>query len=334
MDTSHYTRLTSAEIASLWTSYLNNTMSICVLKYFLKTAEDEEIKSVIKDGLHYSKNYNKIITDIFHAEQFPIPQGFTETDVNLNAPRLFTDIFIINFLKSMAKIGLGTYCLAYSLASRNDVRSLYKHCTETTTILDEKSLEVLKNKGIYTRSPYISYPEKVRFVHKKNFLAGFTTKRRPLTAQEITHLFTNLDTNILGHMLMIGFAQTAESNDIKEFIWKGQKIAEKHKKQFSQKLMEDHLPTPGPWDSGVTKSKEAPFSDKLMLFMISFLTASGISNYGLAMGASPRHDISFLYARLLSELGTFAENAADLVIEKGWFEEPPQSENRRKLADT
>ncbi|SDI67979.1 Protein of unknown function [Alteribacillus bidgolensis] len=331
METSSHIRLTSSEIATLWTSYLNNSMSICVLEYFLKTVEDEQIKSAIEDGLQYSKEYNQIITEIFNTEEFPIPQGFTETDVNLKAPRLFTDIFIINFLKSMAKIGLVTYSLSFSIVSREDVRSLYKYCTETTIKLDENSIGVLKKQGLYIRPPYISYPDKVRFVHDKSFLAGFTTHRRPLTAQEITYLFTNIDTNTLGNTLMLGFAQTAESKDVQKFIWKGQRISEKHKKQFSQKLIDEHLPTPGPWDTGVTKSTEAPFSDKLMLYMTSFLNTSGISNYGLAMGASPRHDLGLLYARLVAEIVKFSEDTADLMIEKGWLEEPPQSENRNKL---
>uniref|UniRef100_UPI00403F1F1F DUF3231 family protein n=1 Tax=Niallia sp. XMNu-256 TaxID=3082444 RepID=UPI00403F1F1F len=34
MQTEHNIRLTSSEIASLWTAYMNNSMSYCMLKYF------------------------------------------------------------------------------------------------------------------------------------------------------------------------------------------------------------------------------------------------------------------------------------------------------------
>ncbi|UCZ53494.1 DUF3231 family protein [Bacillus shivajii] len=183
------------------------------------------------------------------------------------------------------------------------------------------------------RSHGFSYPDKVRFVTKKNFLAGFTSKRRPLLAQEITHLFTNLDGNTLGKTLMIAFAQVADSKEVRSLIWRGKGIAEKHIKLFSQKLIEDHLPTPSPWDAGVTKSQESPFSDKLIINFITFLCASSIGNYGLAMGTSPRHDLGFLFARLSMEIASYTEDLADFNIEQGWMEEPPQAADRENLAD-
>ncbi|UCZ53496.1 DUF3231 family protein [Bacillus shivajii] len=157
MGSTHDTQLTSAEIANLWATYINNTMSVCILEYFTKTVEDEEIKPVIDDSLQLANEYIQTITTIFNSENIPIPQGFTEKDVNLNAPKLFTDIVLINFVKSMAKAGLGTYSIALSLSSRDDVRSLFRYCIETTTDMDEKSLQVLKNKGLYIRPPYILY---------------------------------------------------------------------------------------------------------------------------------------------------------------------------------
>ncbi|WP_194840883.1 DUF3231 family protein [Filobacillus milosensis] len=333
MENSQDTRLTSAEIGGLWSCYLNNTMSICTLKYFKNIVEDEQTKSIIEYALELSNEYLERVTNILKAEEFPIPQGFTQADVNLEAPRLFTDIFILNFAKSMAKIGLGTYSLCYSLSSRNDVRELYRYCMKTTTDLDERSVNLLKNKGLYIRPPYITYPRKVRFVTKKKFLDGLGKNKRPLTAHEITHLFSNLDTNILGHMLAIGFAQVADDKEVQKILWKGKRMSEKQRKVFSDKLLDENLPSPGTWDSGVTKATESPFSDKLMLYMISFLTAASLGNYGLAMGASPRMDLGSSYSKLMTEVSSFAKEVADLMIEKGWLEEPPQAENREDLAD-
>ncbi len=100
-------------------------------------------------------------------------------------------------------------------------------------------------------------------MQKKSFLAGFlTNEKRPLTALEITHLFANLDTNTLGEILMIGFAQVAKSKEVREFIWRGKELSEKHRMIFSEKLIEDNVPAPSPWDSGVTKSTVTP----LLLF--------------------------------------------------------------------
>jgi hypothetical protein len=197
--------------------------------------------------------------------------------------------------------------------------------------LDDKTLYVMLNKGILVRPLYLPVPDRVRFVEKKRFMNGFFGERRPLIAQEITTLFTNLDSNLMGESLMIAFAQVAESQKVRDIMWRGKKISEKHAAIFSKKLRDDDLPAPTLWDTSVTKSTVAPFSDKLMLFITTFLNATGIGNYGLGVSSSMRHDLSYTYIRLTSEIGLFAEDAAELMIENGWLEEPPQSPNREKL---
>jgi Protein of unknown function (DUF3231) len=283
--------LTASEIASLWAGYLNSTMSSCFMKYFIHTVEDEEIKQVVEYAYDLSLRYTEDIKRIFEKEIFPIPHGFTDEDVNTNVPRLFTDLFMISFIKSMAKLGLSTYALARSLSTRPDIRAAFKTCIETTLELDDKALQVLLNKGVLIRPPYLPVPEKVHFVKKKNFMSGLFGERRPLTALEITQIFVNLDTNLLGSNLMLAFGQVAQSKQIREFMWRGKQIADKHAKAFSQKLREDNLPAPSLWDISITESQEAPFSDKFMLFVTTFLNAAGLGNYGLATASSMRHDV-------------------------------------------
>jgi hypothetical protein len=325
------TQLTASEIAGLWTGYINNTSSTCLMKHFLNTVEDEEIKEVIEYSLELSLLYTSDIKHILEKENFPIPHGFTEHDVSLKAPRLFTDIFMINFVKSVAKVGLSTYSLTRSLSTRYDIREFYSKCIETTMKLDDKALNVMLNKGILIRPPYLPVPDRVRFIEKKSFMTGFFGERRPLVAQEITNLFTNLDSNLMGESLMIAFGQVAESKKVRDIMWRGKEIAHKHTMVFSKKLFDDNLPAPSLWDTSVTKSKVAPFSDKLMLFLTTFLNATGIGNYGLGVASSMRHDLSYTYIRLTSEVGLFTEEAANLMIENGWLEEPPQSPNREEL---
>lgn len=45
METDHNVRLTSAEIGQLWSSYMADTMSNCVLRYFNEKLEDTEIRN-------------------------------------------------------------------------------------------------------------------------------------------------------------------------------------------------------------------------------------------------------------------------------------------------
>jgi hypothetical protein len=324
-------QLTTSEIASLWTGYINNTLSIRLMEYFARTVEDEEIKEVIEYSLKSALLFTDDIKLILNREKFPIPHGFTEQDVNLKAPRLFTDIFMINFVKSMAKVGLSTYSLSRSLSTRYDIREFFKKCIESTMELDDKSLKVMLNKGILIRPPYIPIPNRVRFVENKNFLTGFFGERRPLIAQEITNLFTNLDSNLMGESLMTAFGQVTESEKVRDIMWRGKQIAHKHAMLFGRKLTDDNLPAPSLWDTSVTKSKVSPFSDKLMLFLTTFLNATGIGSYGLGVSSSMRHDLAYTYIKLSTEVGLFAEEAAKLLIENGWLEEPPQSPNREEL---
>jgi len=323
--------LTAAEIASLWAGYINNSMSTCLMKHFIYTVEDKEIKQVVEYACDLSLHYTMEIKRIFEKENFPIPHGFTDEDVNHNTPRLFTDLFMINFIKSMAKVGLSTYAISRSLSTRQDVRAVFKTCIETTQELDDKAIEVMLNQGVLIRPPYLPTPEKVQFVKTKSFMSGFLGKRRPLTAPEITQLFINLDSNLLGSNLMTAFAQVAKSQQIRHMMWRGKQIADKHAKVFAQKLREDSLPAPSLWDTSITESQESPFSDKIMLFVTTFLNAAGLGNYGLAAASSMRHDLAFLYTRLASEIGLYADDAAHLLIQNGWMEKPPHSPDRNNL---
>lgn len=89
--TTHNARLTSAELSQLWTGYMQDSLSIYILKHFLQTVEDKEIKSILKHTLELSQAHIPKLTAIFESDNRPVPHGFTNQDVNLNAPRLFSD---------------------------------------------------------------------------------------------------------------------------------------------------------------------------------------------------------------------------------------------------
>lgn len=56
MDENHI-QLTSSEIASIWTSYMQDSMSKCVLAYFLKTVEDEEVRPIVQFAYDLSSTH-------------------------------------------------------------------------------------------------------------------------------------------------------------------------------------------------------------------------------------------------------------------------------------
>src|SRR4051812_37181225 len=92
--TEHSIKLTAAEIANLWTSYMNDTLAVCTIGRFLEHIEDREIEAVLKTAYSLSKAHVVKLKAFFNEEKITTPIGLTENvDVYLDAPRLFTDNF-------------------------------------------------------------------------------------------------------------------------------------------------------------------------------------------------------------------------------------------------
>jgi hypothetical protein len=329
----HQTRLSSSETAALWTAYQNNTMATCVQKYLSQNVEDKEIKSILEFALHSAQNNLQKIVEILKKENHPIPAGFADDDVNLTAPRLFSDAVSLYYLKQMSKIALSTYGVALATSAHSDVRVFLSNAISSSTELYNKSANVLLSKGLYVRAPYVSTPSTNDFVTKQSYLGGLLNlNRRPLNVIEITHVKANLETNVVGQTILSGFSQVAKSKKVRQYMKRGKEIAKKHNELFSSLLTQDDLPAPMEWDLEVTDSTMAPFSDKLMMFHTSGLIASGISNYATASAASLRVDLATTYVRLTAEIAQYAKDGATISIDHSWLEEPPQNVDRNELA--
>ncbi|WP_255249834.1 DUF3231 family protein [Bacillus sp. FJAT-45066] len=327
----HNIMLTSSEISNLWANYFSDTMSICVFKHFLAHVEDTEIKHIIEHAIDLSKQHVAIIADIFKNEGIAVPIGFTDEDVNLKADRLFSDTFYLHYVKNMTKGGLATYGAILPNVFRNDIKEYYMSCISSTMELFNDTSKTLISKGLEVRAPYIPYPKEVDFVEKQSFLAGWFGEQRPLTGLEVTHLYTNIQTNKLGESLCLGLSQVTKQKEVKSYLLRGVEIAQKHIAHFSKYLQSDFLPVPMTWSENVTTSKEAPFSDKLIMFHVGIASSIGMGNYGVAMSLSPRRDLTTMYAKLLGEVGLYAEDGANINIKYKWMERPPQAADRDEL---
>ncbi len=91
------------------------------------------------------------------------------------------------------------------------------------------------------------------------------------------------------------------------------------------------MPLPSLWDSAITQSIDAPFSDKLMMFQTNSLNVIGVAGYGAAIGASLRKDLGGHYTRLVAEILQYANDGVKLMIENRWMEQPPQNVDREAL---
>jgi hypothetical protein len=332
--TEHNIRLTASELSNLWLSYMNDSMAGCVLKYFLSKVEDTEVRPVIEYALELSNNHVDRVTEILKKENHPIPQGFTDEDVNVSAPRLYSDIFYLIYLQNMSRAGLTAYSLALPLMARSDVMDFYHECLASSAELNIKASKVMLSKGVYSRAPYIAIADNVEYVQKQNYLEGFFLFKDPrsLNSMEITAIYVCLLTNILGKVLLTGFSQVAESQTVREYMYRGTRIAAKHIEIFGSLLKKDNLSSPATWDSEVTDSKVSPFSDKLMMYHTRVLYLASIANYGTSIATSNRHDLIVYYTRLTTEYGLYGDDGSNLMIENKWMEQPPQADNRKDLA--
>ncbi|MCR2820956.1 DUF3231 family protein [Lederbergia panacisoli] len=325
-------KLTSSELAYLWTNYLADSMSVCVFKHFLEYIEDDEIKSLVNYALQLSEEHIDFMRSLFTKEKIQNPQGFSNADVNLNARRLFSDVFYLKYIKHMAKGGLATYGRIIQNIFRKDILDFFNSCLKETIELNTKATQLLLEKGLAIRPPTIPYPEEVEFVHKQSFIVEGLGRRGSLTCSEITNLYSNIQTNFLGTSLAIAFSQVTESEKVRKFFLRGKDIAKKHIKVFGSYLEMCSLPVPMSYDQDVTESKESPFSDKLMMFHFSLMIYAGIGNYGVAISECQRSDLTIDYSRLVAEILKYSEDGANIMIANGWLEQQPLSANRKDLA--
>ncbi|MBD7939427.1 MULTISPECIES: DUF3231 family protein [Cytobacillus] len=326
--------LSSSELASLWTSYMQNTMSVQFLSYLQATVEDKAISQLVQTACQISEDHITKVKSVFEQEKIPIPKGFTAADVNRDAPKVYTDIFMLTYIHHMAKAGMLSYSGFLALSARKDIRKLYNKTLFVTADLYEQSSELQLNKGVFVRSPVIPYPKEIDMVDDKSYFKGLNpfAEKRALNAVEISHLHLNFFNNVVGLKLATSFAQMSPRKEVQKISLQGKDISEKHVKVFADKLISNNLQAPIDGDVSITNSTAEVFSDKLILFQLGMLTAAGSGNYATGAAASQRHDLILDYERLSIEVGQYAKDIANLMIELGYLEQPPGTMDKEKLA--
>lgn len=262
--------LTATEMGYLWSTYQAETMNYCILTYFNQIVEDDDIKRLNELTLDSSKENIEQMRSIFKLDDFPIPIGFTDLDVQKEAGQLYTDPFILFYQWFVGKGNLNYGSLAINTIAREDVFNFFEQFTSKALSLLNQSRKMLLTKGLWIRAPYIPPPRKVEFVKKESFLNGWFGDERPLAGIEIASIFYNLITNTIGHSLTKSFYQVTTKGEIQDYFKKGQEISEKHINILSKMLKKEDLFVPATWNAGVTDSTTPPFSEKLMLYFISF----------------------------------------------------------------
>jgi hypothetical protein len=320
--------LTAAEMGKLWATYSGNSMARCVVRYYLQHVDDDDIRILLQNALKLTEEFMQMCKDIFEKENFPIPIGFGDEDVNLGAPRLFLDPFYVHYLKYTAKAGMSIYSVGLPLVYRQDVRELFTYCLESTMALMEQIKDLLMNKGLIMKPPFIPIPEKAEYV-QQDFLNGFFGHVRPLHALEIAHFYDNIENNATSKALLVAFSQVAKDEKIRDLFVRGRDQTTSNIENYMKMLHKENLPTPSFLDDLVTSSTFSPFSDKLMLFHKVDMFSMKIRAFGNSVAVNGRHDIGMLYSKSFVKISAFVESAARLLIERGWMEQPPYAADRK-----
>ncbi|WP_175987449.1 DUF3231 family protein [Bacillus sp. Marseille-Q1617] len=328
----HQTKISASELANLWTQYMNDSMANCMFRYFLHHVQDMDIKQVLQYAFELTERHLQKGEEFLTTDGYPVPKGFTDEDVTVDAPPLFTDTYIIVYLHIMAVHGLTRYAGAIGNVIREDQRNYFMGVISETMELYDRSTKVLTEKGIINRPPTFNNHQKVEFIKKQNFLTGWLGKRRPISAVEVSGTYLNLQKTMAKTVLELGFSQVAKSKKVRDFMERSRKLCNEHFKILTSMLTEDNLHIPRTFESEVTDSITSPFSDKLMMFHITTLLSSAIGYYGEAMAISQRRDLAGNYSKMIAEIGLLAEDGMNLLIEKEWMEQPPLATDHSHLA--
>ncbi len=327
----HNPNLTSSEIAALWGAYMENSMTYCVVQHMQSVNADPDIAKITQLALSNCEFVMNEVKRIFQLENHAVPIGFTEEDVNLKAKRVYSDIFALRYIKYMGAAGTAAASLLMGVLARDDIRELFSKISEIFLKLFNESCDLLLKKGVLVRSPTIPPMEKAEYIHSESFLSGLIGTHRPLTAVELAHISKNTETNSIGRTFVSGLSQTALSPDVRKYMERGAEIALKQEAVFRDLLQKEGVPMPSTWDSTISKSIDAPFSDKLMMSHVMNLSAVSVGGYGVAMGLSLRKDLVGHYTSLMAEIMQYASDGTKLMIENNWLEQPPQNVDREAL---
>jgi len=323
--------LISSEIGGLWTSYSADTMLVCVLSYFLNQVECAETRAILQKTFDLSKQHIQEITNIFNEEALPIPNGFTDSDVKVDAPRLFTEGFYLQYLGYIARAQMHTYTLTLNQIARSDIRAYFSNRIHESIDLYNSSADLRLSKGIFIRAPRVEVTKEVQYVKSTSFLSDWFGEKRPMIAAEITHVFAGIFANIVGRGITTANGQVSKENKNSKYFFEGKTIATKQIAELTTILTNEGIPIPSSSDSYVTDSMVSPFSEKLMISHSVMLASSAMSSLGMSIAETMRSDLQAKYMKYAVEDMKYGKDGIDILIDNGWLEQPPQAVKHENL---
>ncbi|MBY0097863.1 DUF3231 family protein [Mesobacillus maritimus] len=322
-----------SEVASLWQTYQEKTLIMRFLEYFIEKADDPQARNIL-GGLWQELNfYVKEMEELFSEQGIVKPVGFTSDDVNLEAPKLYDNGFDIMFVRVLKEVSMGLYTLGLNMTYDKKVASIYEGLTTVTQKIYKLATSYLIEKGILSLPPKVTMPKKNEIIKSKDYKDGFKLlgDKRPLNLLEVGIIHHNLEVNNIGMQLITGFAQCAQNKEAKQYFSRGIDIAKKQIKVMESLLLEGDVQLSAASGATVTTSTIPPFSDKLMMHCIYILNGFGLIGSGTGGFFSLRNDLAMKTLLIAKDVYFYAQEGINLKIKNGWFEEPPQMEDRSKI---
>ncbi|MFN7250461.1 MAG: DUF3231 family protein [Anaerobacillus sp.] len=177
-------------------------------------------------------------------------------------------------------------------------------------------------------------PKKTEFVESNHYFSGtqFLSTKRALNTIEVSHISASIEANITGLQMITGFAQAAKDKEVISYFLEGKELAKSVIKEFSEFLQETDIQPPATAGGNVTTSVDGPFSEKMMMYCTSLLCNFSIGSNSLGTAFSLRNDLPTKASVFVKDFLEYAHKGAKLMIKNNWMEEPPQMEDRNKLA--
>ena len=321
-------KLTPSEITNLWNSYLTNTMAFWVTKYFIANTKDEELHTILEFAEEIAKIEVDKSKEFLEEAGQPLPQKFDENDVDLHAPAICTDNFTALIKYQLAQAAQIVYSLSLSTSTRKDIRAFYQECMKNSMELYNRLSDLIIKKGLHHPEVQIPTPDYAEKVSHQRFLAGWFAERRPINSAEISQLVFNFKATELHKTFMKSLAQVTPSKQLKKHFERGVDILQKHLEIFQSILTENDLPKLPTWDGEITDVKVSPFTDRLMLYKMTLLTAEASGRYGMSLSSVQRRDLGVHYTRLMAEVLKYGEDSVNLMIEHDYMDQFPLAKEK------
>jgi len=306
-------------------------MSIVFLKHMVAKSKDPSFHNVLQLALNTSSLRIESMENLFNTIQHPIPYGFGEKDVDINAPELFSEEFCVMYTRFTSKYILINYSFAFSDCTRSDFRQLFTGFIDGTKAVITTADNVLIAKGLLPKQPNIPVPEKAAFINNKGYYGSIFGANRPINAIEISNIFNIMTFKRNMRALKLGFAQVVKSEKIRDYLNRGLNIADKQLDILASFLHKEDLPGPETLDFRVTDSIDSPYSDRLMLYHVTVMIAYIAQSYGHGITNTARQDIGLAFTRLMIEIIKYVKDGVGILIENNWFEQIPQAADRQEL---